>query len=241
MVCSLSRECMTVHMTAWHICSLNVMSQTGSDTRAPRASQPRPSAARRLALLCLCLYLGLEEITVDMKCLHNSQFTSKPGPGPGLRHDPCTGWPDQPGGEVCWNFYCLAGGSLCLKLHLDEWQNREKWRRIRNVWRNFEGRRWVLFNQIGRALNKIPSFQLFTKLHQLYLILEICFMIFSDLICCEFVQVLFHHKLGERLGDLHLHSAEYLEDKNKLWLPDLTQQLTRTWYHSAKGINKHQK
>ena len=33
-------------------------------------------------------------------------------------------------------------------------------------------------------------------MHQLYLILEMCFMIFSDLICCEFVQVLFDRKHG---------------------------------------------
>ena len=90
-----------------------------------QSTESQPAAAQRSPApgspVSVWLYLGLEtEITVDMKCMHNSQFTSKPGPGPGLRHDPCTGWPDQPGGEVFWNFYCLAGVSLCLKLHLDE-------------------------------------------------------------------------------------------------------------------------
>ena len=46
-------------------------------------------------------------------------------------------------------------------------------------------------------MKSLTPFQLlFTELHQLNLILEICFMIFSDLVCCEFVQVLFDHKLG---------------------------------------------
>ena len=65
-------------------------------------------------------------------------------------------------------------------------------------WSKEEGIIKYLFYQRGwRFYVKSPPFQLlFTELHQLNLILEICFMIFSDLICCEFVQVLFDHKRG---------------------------------------------
>ena len=65
-------------------------------------------------------------------------------------------------------------------------------------WSKEEGIIKYLFYQRGwRFYVQSPPFQLlFTELHQLNLILEICFMIFSDLVCCEFVQVLFDHKLG---------------------------------------------
>ena len=117
-------------------------------------------------------------------------------PGPECLVSGMTGWPGWPEGEVCWNFYSLLGA---LSAFSCTWMNdraRRNYIDTEKCMKREEGIIKYLFYLSGFYVKSPPFQLLFTELHQLNLILEICFMIFSDLICCEFVQVLFDHKRG---------------------------------------------
>ena len=198
MVCSLSCECMTLHMTHLQFkCNVENRFSVESAPRQRHHCTGRLSAA----LAGLSGWIQMRSSWIWNVCIISSLPQNGPGPGSGvssLRYDRVA-WLAR--GRGVLEFLQLAGGSLRLQLHLDEWQSEEKLHRHGEMyeerpWSKEEGIIKYLFYLSGFYVKSPPFQLLFTELHQLNLILEICFMIFSDLICCEFVQVLFDHKRG---------------------------------------------
>ena len=139
------------------------------------------------------------------------------------------------GREVCWNFYSLLEAQPTFSC---TWMNGELWREITQTRRNVWVPQYLLpfLSKWVEALNEIPhSFSATfyrtasVKFDPRDLFLWSFQTSFVANLCKFYLIINWGESLRDR--DLHLHSPEYLGDKNKLLLLDFAWRLTRSLYH----------